>query len=258
MKLAVIIPAYNHLPEVMRCLNTLRAFAPSAVYFHVQDDCSPEVYYPDCIPPIVASVARNAANAGFGANCNAGAREAIARYQPDVLVFVNQDVFAHPDWSVGWNIALLNAFAGEQVGIVAPRLLFPNGTVQSAGGTFDQLAQPVHRCLGWSNPHVPEVSEARDVAWATGAVLAVQTSLFQHLGGFDERYCSYFEDVDICLRAKQVGARIRYEPACTLVHSVGSTGGSPHFPNSARRFRDQWVNTGKVKAGTLQPTVRYW
>lgn len=264
-KLAVIIPAFNHLPEVMMCLNSLQALASGTVevFYHVQDDCSPDVFYPACIPASIASVARNSANGGFGANCNNGAREAITRYQPDVLCLVNQDIPAVGAWSQGWDAALVNAFRfddpTQQIGIVAPRLLFPTGAVQSAGGTWDQLSQPVHRCLGWTNPHAAECCTAQDVDWATGAVLAVQTSLFEHLGGFDERYLrGYFEDVAFCLRAKEVGARVWYEPACTLIHSVGSTGGSPYFAQNARRFKKEFVDTGKVKPGTLMPTVRYW
>lgn len=264
MKLAVVIPAYNHLAEVMTALNSLRAFAvcPDTVY-HVQDDTSPEVFFPAVIPPQIASVARNARNVGFAANCNAGAREAITRYQPDVLFFVNQDVFAVPEWSQGWDAALLNAFHfdddAQRIGIVGARLLFPNGSVQNAGGVFDQFAQPVHRCLGWSNPQIGTPAVSADVEWTTGAALAVQTTLFQHLNGFDERYArGYFEDAAFCVRAKEAGARIRYEPACTLIHKVGTTGGSPNFRQNALRFKRECVDTGKVKPGTLTPTVRYW
>jgi GT2 family glycosyltransferase len=83
--------------------------------------------------------------------------------------------------------------------------------------------------------------------------------LFQHLGGFDEGYeRAYFEDADLCLRAREAGARIRYQPTCTLLHSVGSTGGSPYFMKNARRFKQTWIDSGKVKAGTLTPTARYW
>lgn len=264
MKLAVIIPAYNHLDDVMSALNSLRALrACDETFFHVQDDCSPNVLFPACIPPEIASVARNAQNVGFAANCNAGAREAIFMHQPDVLLFCNQDIQAVPQWSQGWDAALLNTFRfdddHERIGIVGARLLFDSGAVQNAGGVFDQFSQPMHRCLGWSNPNVGAPSEAADVEWTTGAALAVQTTLFQHLNGFDERYArGYFEDVDLCLRAKQAGARIRYAPACTFIHRVGSTGGSPYFRANALRFKQQWVDSGIVKAGTLTPTVRYW
>ena len=259
MKLAVIIPAYNRVTDVLMAINSLRAFrACDETTFHVQDDASPEANFPALIPPEVASVARNATNGGFACNCNNGAATVLDERAADVLLFCNQDVTAHPQWSQGWDAALLSAFADPTVGIVGARLLFPDGSVQNAGGVFDQFAQPVHRCLGWSNPHMGAASQAADVEWTTGAALAVRADLFMRIGGFDERYRMYFEDADLCMRMRQMGYRVRYEPACTLVHAVGSTGGSPYFPASARRFKAQWVDTGIVKAGTMTPQSRYW
>lgn len=263
MKLAVVIPAYNAAADVMTALNSLRAFAvcPETTY-HVQDDCSPSADFRPVIPPSIASVARNERNLGFAGNCNTGARFVIERYQPDAILFCNQDVMAVADWSQGWDAALLDAFQfddeTQRIGIVGARLLFPDGSVQNAGGVFDQFKQPVHRCLGWRNPQMGAPAMADDVAWTTGAALAVQTTLFQHLGGFDERYRMYWEDVDLCMRAQQAGARIRYEPRCTLIHRVGSTGGSIHFRDGAQRFKRTWVDSGIVKAGTLTPTQRFW
>jgi GT2 family glycosyltransferase len=259
LNLAVVIPAYNHLPEVMHALNSLRALRACEVAFHVQDDCSPEVNHPICIPQEIASTGRNERNLGFAGNCNIGAREAIMLYQPDVLFFVNQDCYAVNEWSMGWDTALLSAFDDPTVGIVGARLLFPDNRIQNAGGVFDALSQPTHRCLGWSNPHHAECSTRQEVEWNTGAALAIRTSVFVQLRGFDESYQrGYFEDVDLCLRAREAGYKVLYEPACTLLHSVGSTGGSPYFAQNARRFKAQWVDSGKVKRGTLTATARFW
>lgn len=259
MRLAAIIPAYDHLPDVMRALNSLRALRAGEVWFHVQDDASPDVLYPVCIPREVSSVSRNERNLGFAANCNLGAREVMAVYQPDVLFFVNQDVYAVEEWSGGWDDALLSAFDDATVGIVGARLLFPNGSIQNAGGDFDQLGQPVHRCLGWTNPRHPECNMRQAVEWTTGAALAIRSDVFMQLGGFDEGYeRGYFEDVDLCLRTVQAGFRVLYNPDCTLVHPVGSTGGSASFMQNARRFKAQWVDSGKVKPGRLMPTFHYW
>lgn len=259
MKLAVVIPAFNHLADIMHALNSLRALSHTVLAFHVQDDCSPEVHLPLCIPREVASTSRNERNLGFAANANLGAWEAIAQYQPDVLFFVNQDVYGVSEWSAGWDAALLSAFSDSSVGVAGARLLFPNGSIQNAGGEFDQLAQPVHRCLGWTNPRHPECNMRQTVEWTTGAALAIRTSLFIKLNGFDEGYeRGYFEDVDLCLRARAEGYSVVYEPACTLIHPVGSTGGSPYLMQNARRFKQQWVDSGKVKAGRLMPTFRWW
>lgn len=195
------------------------------------------------------------ANGGFAVNCNAGAVRATG----DVLFFVNQDVYAVQEWSQSWDAAILEPFNDPKVGIVGARLLTPIGTIQSAGGVFDTAAQPVHRCLGYSNPHHPEVATPREVEWVTGAALAIRRDLWIQLGGFDTIYeRGYFEDVDICMRAREAGLSVWYEPRCTLFHAVGSTGGNPRFAANARLWRDRWVYSGKVKAGTTLATIRYW
>jgi GT2 family glycosyltransferase len=254
--LSIVIPAYNDLPGVLTCLNSLRAYAVHPNEYLVQDDASPDLLFPAVIPPEIASVQRNDQNVGFGINCNTGA----LRAHGDVLFFCNQDVYA-PDnaaWSAGWDAHLLAAFEDPTVGIVGPRLLFPDGRIQSAGAQFDAKCQPVHRCLGYSNPHHEEVSTPREVSWTTGAALAIRRDLFMELGGFDAAYRAYFEDTDLCLRARAAGYKIMYWPKCTLIHRVGSTGGSPHFQASARTFFERWVKTDQVKADLHLVTERFW
>lgn len=254
MRLSVIIPAYNDVQAVLTCLSSLQAMAGGKVQYHVQDDASPSAMFPAIIPGQVASVSRNARNLGFAGNCNAGAAHALG----EVLVFVNQDVQAVYSHSLGWDYALAAAFSERDVGIVGARLLFPNGHVQNAGGVFDAAGQPAHRCLGWSNIQHPDIATPQDVQWTTGALLAIRREAFDALGGFDTVYRMYFEDVDLCLRARDAGWRVRYEPRCTLIHPAGSTGGSVHFAASARTFRKRWLDSGKLKPGTLMPTARYW
>lgn len=259
MNLCVIIPAYNHVAEVMVCLNSLQSLQSGTVGYHVQDDASPDVDFRGVIPRSIATVARNEANGGFAVNCNAGARVALEDGQADILLFVNQDVFAVPEWSNGWDAALVAPFADPQVGIVGARLLFPTGGVQSVGGTWDTAAQPVHRCLGYSNPLAEEVNTLCEVDWTTGAAIAIRAHVFKALGGFDERYeRGYFEDCDLCLRARGRGYKVMYQPGATFIHSVGTSGGSPYFTRNALRFRQQWVDSGIVKPGLLRQVVRYW
>lgn len=256
MTLSVIIPAYESVTGVLIALNSLQSFQTPMrpVEYIVQDDASPTVLFPALIHPAHAHTYRNEQNGGFAYNCNEGAKHAHG----DILLFCNQDVYAVPGWSEYWDAALLSAFEDSSVGIVAPRLLFPNGTIQSAAGVFDAAGQPIHRCLGWSNPHHPEVALPREVEWATGAALAFRREVWEQIGGFDTAYRMYWEDVDACMKVREAGYKIMYQPACTLVHSVGSTGGSPHFADGARLFRDRWVLSGKVKAGLTMPTVRFW
>lgn len=256
MKLSVIIPAYNDAVGVLSALNSLQQFQKfprSEIEYLVQDDASPQVFMSAVVNEALASVERNLQNKGFGGNCNAGA----ARAQGDVLFFVNQDIFGVPEFSHGWDVALLSAFDNPNVAIVGPKLLFPNGAIQSCGGEFDGFRQPFHRCLGYANPFYEEVNTPRPVRWVTGAALAIRRIWWDKAGGFNPIYGrGYFEDVHLCLEVWFKGGIIWYEPTCTLIHRVGSTGGNPDFGRNARLFRDLWAM--RIEPDTMQVKVRYW
>lgn len=254
--LSVIIPAYEHLAEILKCINTLALTMTGDCELIVQDDCSPSVNLCDSLLPTGAQVARNAVNVGFAANANAGARRANG----DLLFFVNQDTYATLERSKGWDAALIKAFDNPEIGIVGARLLFPDNRIQSAGGLFDGRFAPFHRCLGYSDPDYHEVSTPCEVSWVTGAALAIRRTLFEGVGGFDEAYQrGYFEDVDLCMKARERGFKVWYEPTCTLYHRVGTTGGNPeNFSRNAQLFKRRWVDSGKIAADTNVVAVRYW
>lgn len=255
MNISLIIPAYEKFIDAMQCLNSLQASATPPIEFLIQDDASPSLDFRSIVPPYAASVARNERNLGFSGNCNAGA----ARATGDILIFCNQDILAHETLSQGWDTVIRAAFADASVGIVAPRLLFPDGKIQSAGGIYDGHLQPAHRCLGYSDLTHWEVNTPEYVAWATGAFLAIRRDLFQQVGGFDEHYIGgYFEDTDICEQVKAAGFKVWYEPRVSFVHRVGSTGGSPYFMRNAHLFKQRYVDTRKLKADTSAVLNGWW
>lgn len=255
MSLSIIIPAYNNAIETLCCLNSLQATASNfvAVEYLIQDDASPAVDFRKLIPICAAQVARNMVNRGFSGNCNMGATRAAG----DVLCFVNQDIEAN-QYSLNWDKVIRDAFEDPGVGIVAPRLLFPDLKVQSVGGGFDAHLQPYHLCLGWSDLSHKEVNTFKEVEWVTGAFLAIRRSVWERVGGFDETYVSYFEDVDLCLRVREAGYKVMIDPCVSFIHKVGSTGGSPHFMNSAVTFKRKWADTRKVKADTSAVLENWW
>jgi len=262
--ISVVIPAYNSLGEVLKCLCSLQMFASKTIpiEFIIADDSSPDVFYPALIPHCAAKVISSETNGGFGVNCNTGAHVATG----DVLFFCNQDVFAgiHPldgdAVSQNWDIALANAFEDTTIGIVGAKLLFPDsGAIQNAGGKFDGNCTPFHRGLGYSNHKYAEVNTPETVSWTTGGALAIRRTLFEQLGGFDASYRAYFEDVDLCLRAREAGFKVWYEPRCILFHAVGTSGGSVHFARSAQMFHDKWVSSKRVHPDMVAiSNVRYW
>lgn len=255
MNISVVIPAFRDIADVLTCLNSLQATSSNfqQIQWVLQDDCSPNLDMRMLVPPYMASVERNEVNLGFAANCNRGA----ARATGDIIVFANQDIVAS-NLSVGWDTVIRAAFDDASVGIVAPRLLFPDGKVQSVGGGFDNHLQPYHRCLGYSNLDYWEVNTPQEVAWVTGAYLAIRREIFQQVGGFDETYISYFEDCDLCIRVKEAGYKVVIDPRVSFTHKVGSTGGSPHFMNSAMTFKKRYVDTRKLIADVPVVLERWW
>lgn len=266
LTMSILIPAYikdaKSLVSILTCLNSLQATASRQVNmnFFVQDDCSPFVFLPNLLSPCAVSAMRNEQNLGFSGNVNTLA----ARTDGDIIVLVNQDIEAFVPASVNWDIAIASAFEDEKVGIVGAKLLFPPNPdgamgIQSAGGLLDAKCQPFHRWLGYTNHLLPEYSTPEEVTWVTGAAFAIRRSLFEQLGGFDPIYApSYFEDVDTCLRARELGYKVWYEPRATFIHSVGSTGGSQLFGRSATAFRERWADTKRVKPDTEMVKERFW
>ena len=154
----------------------------------------------------------SAANLGFAGGNNLGA----AQSQGDVILVLNPDVRLQP----GAVAAVAAAFAAdEQIGVAGAKLLFPDGqTIQHAGGLLDYpLATAHHR--GYNERGGSRYSEQADVPFVTGAALAIRRGLWQQLGGFDASFFPvYYEDVDLCFRARAAGWRVVYEPSITGLH----------------------------------------
>ena len=165
-----------------------------------------------------ATIIRNAANAGFGPACNAGAARARGR----LILFLNPDVDLMP----GALRAMAQTFADlDHVGIVGARLVFPGGILQEAGANFQADAQVTHPYLrGVPDPFTAEAGFTREVGYVSGAVLMIESRLFRTLGGFDDAYApAYFEDTDLCVRCHQAGRRVVYQARATAIHFENAT-----------------------------------
>lgn len=208
---------------------------------------------------------RNERNLRFADNVNAAAQRARGEY----LLVLNQDTRAIPmvdDGPAvqallrpGWVDELLRVFlAHPEVGIAGPRLVFPDGSVQSVGGRFDGMKGPFHRYLGWTNPLDARISRTEKVSWITGAAFMIRRDDYFTLGGLrgDLYPGGYFEDVHLCMEVRhQLGKEVWYCAESTLVHEVGSTGGNPHFMRNSAAFHRLWDE--KIQPDTPFVYVNY-
>lgn len=196
---------------------------------------------------------RAGGNIGYGPAVNLAAAQ-DGRPRPRWLVPANADVAVHP----GALAALVGAGdADPGVGIVAPRLLLPDGTTQHHVHPFPSLgalaalhAGPVAR-----RHRAGRVLEGRwdadreaDVDWAHGAFLLVRRSAFDAIGGFDEGQWLYAEDVDLAWRMARAGWRTRYLPAARVTHAVSAAAVQAWADDGAREDRKQAATYAWMRA----------
>ncbi len=148
----------------------------------------------------------------FAAMNNLGA----ARATGDVLVFMNDDV---EPLEPGWLTALLAHAARQEVGAAGAKLVYPSGAIQHAGIVIGIMegAGHLHRNT-FGSPYWNWLPFTRNVSAVTGACLAMRRPVFEELGGFDESFPVNYNDVDLCLRARQAGYQNVIEPAAVLRH----------------------------------------
>lgn len=158
--------------------------------------------------------------------------------QGEYLVLLNDDIEVKtPDWIEN----MVRICALEGVGCVGAKLLFENNTVQHAGVVF-QDSGPTHIMIG-RFAHEPgpnlEACLTREVVAVTGACLMVRSQLFWELDGFDEGFPLNYNDVDFCLRLRDLGHSIVQEPSAELYHfeSLSKEG---TFSTELDRFIARW------------------
>jgi O-antigen biosynthesis protein len=163
-----------------------------------------------------ATVVQPEHNLGFAGGSNLGGSEIDA----DIVLLVNPDVELDP----GFVVAMAEALDDPAVGIVGARLLNPDrATLQHAGGEL-LLPLGLSRHRGYNAPDAAPYDQPADVDYVTGAALGVRRATWEALGGFDTSFHpAYYEEVDLCLRAREAGLRVRYVPAASAMHheSVG-------------------------------------
>lgn len=209
-----------------------------------------------------ATLVRQAPNLGFAGGNNVAYRHAAGRY----FLLLNSDTVVPP----GALTALVRyADAHPRAGLVGPKLLNPDGTLQYSCRRFPTLAAGMfrHTPLEWFAPKNRFTGDylmrewdhetAREVDWLSGACLLARRAMIDEIGGLDEGYFMYFEDVDWAHRARAAGWEVHYTPEPAVVHEIGRS--SDRRPKrmivmhhqSAYRFFARTSAFGKNPAGRL-------
>jgi GT2 family glycosyltransferase len=225
----VIILNWNGRPYLPDCLGALFAstyphFTVTLVDNHSGDESV--AYVRDHFPQV--NIIEAGANLGYAGGNNLGLRRTDAPF----AILLNPDVYVQPNWLA----AMIRPFQQDpRTGIVGCKLHYPDGqTLQHAGGyLIPPRALPGHHGIGQRDEG--QYDSRREVEYVIGAAMALRRQMLADIGLLDEDFFLYFEDADLCYRARAAGYRAMYEPAATAVH-VESATTVKNSPAYLRRF----------------------
>lgn len=227
--LSIIIVSWNVRELLEACLNSILAHQESlTVEILVIDSCSadgtaemvrqkfPQVRLMACLE-----------NVGFPKGNNLGLAQASGRY----LFLLNPDTEV-----IGSALTTLKTYLDQHpaVGLVGPQLLNSDGTVQSSRRRFPTWQTAVFEST-WLQPYAPAGlleqfyvldrpdEQPAEVDWVMGAAMLVRREVVAQVGGMDEGYFMYSEELDWCKRIKAAGWQVVYEPAAQIVHHSGKS-----------------------------------
>jgi hypothetical protein len=156
----------------------------------------------------------NGAPKGFGANHNAAFKRCDTAYfcvcNPDIRLA--SDPFR----------MLMQSLEQGRAAVAGPLVRALSGTIEDSARRFPTAASLVRKAVlpGMGGPDYPTHCGTQDVDWVAGMFMLFRSGAFRDVGGFDERYFLYYEDVDLCRRLHAAGARVLYEPGAEVIHDA--------------------------------------
>jgi GT2 family glycosyltransferase len=157
-------------------------------------------------------------NIGFGAAINLGAKMAQGKY----LFFLNPDC----EIIAGDARQIIDLFeADKSIGILGCQLVGDDSQIQKwSAGTEMTISNLIRNNLGFpGGQKIWESKKKIRASWVAGTAMFVKKGLFDEIGGFDEKYFMYFEDVDLCKRAEEAEKKTMYSPNFKVRHFGGGS-----------------------------------
>ncbi len=242
-----VICTFNSRPDVSRAIESCLREGISAAHLTVVDNASTDGT-PELVQgsfPEVRLLAEDR-NRGFAAAVNHGARGTGG----ESVLLLNPDAELRP----GALREMLEALALDpRRGAVSPRVIRPDGRLDPAcRRRFPSPQVALWRLTGLSRlrpgssrfgaynlSHLP-VDRPMPVDSGTGACLLIRRPLFDSVGGLDEGYFMYGEDLELCWQLRQRGAQVWYQPTAVVIHRKGSSSEQVALPMLVHFHRSMW------------------
>jgi GT2 family glycosyltransferase len=220
---AVILVNWNGKDLTADCLSSLRRVTYTNFRVLVVDNASSDGSvtalqrsYPEVdILPLPS-------NRRFAGGNNAGIARALAA-EAEFIVLLNNDTIADPEFLT----MLVEAFQSDpRAGMIAPKILYHDhpDRLWYAGGEISFWRGTMHH-IGIRETDAGQHDVRRETGYATGCCLLTSRTVIRQIGLLDESYFMYGEDADWCMRARNAGYRILYEPRARVWHKVSVSAG---------------------------------
>lgn len=278
---AVIILNWNNAADTLACLRSLAGleYPGDRLRIVVVDNGSSD----DSVAQIRTAypsqeLIETGENLGYAEGNNVGIRSALEQ-NPDHILILNNDTELRPDFL---SQLVAEAESAPSIGAVGPKMYFaePPDMVFAAGSLVEWKAGTLNQRGIWQRESVvgPLYSDTpEDVDFIVGCGVLFKREVFEQIGLLDPRYFLNFEDVDLCIRARRAGYRVRYTPEAVLFHKVSASlgQGSPrntyYMTRNALLFfstylsgwqrwltivRIVWRNLGHIAVWTIKPRYR--
>lgn len=227
MRAALVIVSYNTASDLRKCLESAREMlgeVETLVVDNGSTDGSREMVSGE-FPGV--TLIDNPGNPGYASACNRGVGATVEPY----IFILNSDV----EFLEGGLEAVLDRMdAHPDIGALGPLVFNSDGSVQMSCRRFPSMVENVaHGFLGevWPGNPLTTRYQMRDlcrdepceVDWVSGAAMLLRRGAALEVGGFDEAYFMYVEDVDFCWRLREAGYRVVFDPSLRLLHHIGRT-----------------------------------
>lgn len=224
-KASIIIVNYNGGEFIGRCLNALKAQTETDFECFIMDNGSSDGSL-DNLPELDDrfTVEKLGENLGFAAANNLGARKARAEW----IACLNPDAFAHPNWLAE---LLKTPALAENVTMAGSRqnMALEPGVLDGIGDCYHAFGLAYRAGCGHPDNAYP-IKETREVFGPCAAASLYHRETFQRLGGFDENFFTYHEDVDLAYRMRRDGGICIQNNRAVVDHvSSGITGRASEF-----------------------------
>ncbi len=240
---SIIIPVYNQFHYTYACLRAIyENIEDIACEIIIADDCSNDLTRDILTLVKGIRVVKTERQAYFLKNCNSAAKAANGKY----LFFLNNDTQVQKNWLK----PLIHLMETDStIGMTGSCLVYPDGRLQEAGGILWKDGSAWNYGNG-KNPAMPEYHYVKDVDYISGAAIMIRKTLWNKIGGFDERFApAYCEDSDLAFSVRQEGYRVVYQPLSVVVHFEGisngidvKTGIKAYQIENQKKFYEKWKN----------------